>query len=538
MKYEITSPDGQRFEVTAPDGASQDQILAYAQSQFQPKEQYKPANPTDEMSTGQQLLAGIGGGMVNLGRGVKQRLGMMSPQEVADARKVDAPLMDTAAGAVGNFLGTMAGALPAMFVPGANTVAGAAALGGAMGSLQPTAPGESALQNAALGAALGGGSQYGIGKIAGIAGNLLSNAEAKGVAQQAQNAVRDATLQEARSAGYVAPPSLSDAGTIPRVLEGISGKFKTNQAAAIKNQNVTNQLARKALGLPEDAPLTADTMQAVRNQAFQDGYAPVKAIGEMPTDKAFTAALDDLSSKYVGAERSFPTMGMHGKPEVPAVVSELNQLRVPKFNASDALDKIQILRDDASKAFASGDTGMGKALRGAAKALEDQIERNLAATGKDGKVLLDQFRNSRALMAKAHNVEQAIIEGGGTVNAKALGAALQRGKPLSGDLKTIGAFANNFKDVAGVPASGFANPITTLDAFGAAGMAGMGAGPMSIALPAARVASRAAILSGPAQRMMGPNYGPSATAKLTPEMLRLLERNGLGGLLGSAYSVQ
>lgn len=33
-KYEITSPDGRKFEVTAPDDATQDGVLAYAQSQF------------------------------------------------------------------------------------------------------------------------------------------------------------------------------------------------------------------------------------------------------------------------------------------------------------------------------------------------------------------------------------------------------------------------------------------------------------------------------------------------------------------------
>lgn len=33
-KYEITSPDGQKFEITAPDDATQDQVMSYARSQF------------------------------------------------------------------------------------------------------------------------------------------------------------------------------------------------------------------------------------------------------------------------------------------------------------------------------------------------------------------------------------------------------------------------------------------------------------------------------------------------------------------------
>lgn len=34
-RFEITAPDGRRFEVTAPDGASQEDVLAYARTQFQ-----------------------------------------------------------------------------------------------------------------------------------------------------------------------------------------------------------------------------------------------------------------------------------------------------------------------------------------------------------------------------------------------------------------------------------------------------------------------------------------------------------------------
>jgi hypothetical protein len=32
--FDVTAPDGRTFKVTAPDGATQDQVLAYAQSQF------------------------------------------------------------------------------------------------------------------------------------------------------------------------------------------------------------------------------------------------------------------------------------------------------------------------------------------------------------------------------------------------------------------------------------------------------------------------------------------------------------------------
>lgn len=71
--------------------------------------------------------------------------------EAADKRQIDAPLQATGGGKVGQ----IAGALPFAFIPGANTYAGAAVLGGATGALQPTVQGESRLLNTGVGGSLG-----------------------------------------------------------------------------------------------------------------------------------------------------------------------------------------------------------------------------------------------------------------------------------------------------------------------------------------------------------------------------------------------
>lgn len=529
MKYEITSPDGRRFEVTAPDGATEADVLAYAQKQFAPQQKAAPLDPTADMTTGQKVLAGVGKGFVDIGRAAGQMLGTVSPEDIAEARKYDKPLMDTKSGMVGNALGTVAaGAVPAMLAP---SVAGAAAVGAGLGALQPTTEDESRLTNTLMGGALGGASQWGLGKLAGMAGDRLAAATAEGAKKSAQNAVRDETLRASQAAGYVVPPSQAGGGVAARVLEGVSGKFKTNQAASIKNQNVTDALARKAVGLAEDQPITREAMQAVRDQAFTKGYAPLANAGPMETDTVFKKALDGIVSDYQGAARSFPGAVKND------VMERVDSLRTGAFDTGDAMKMTRILRDEANAAYASGDKALGRATKSAANAIEDQIERGLQAAGENGAQYLKEFRDARKLMAKAHEVEKAIVEAGGQVNARVLGTALQRGKPLSDELRTIGAFANNFKDVAKVPESGFANPITALDAFGAAGMAGLGAGPMSVALPAARVAARAAIL-GPMQKGMQPSYSPGLLTQITPAMLEELKRRGLGGLLGSGYATQ
>jgi len=114
-------------------------------------------DPTADMSGTQKVLAGIGKGMTDLVRGAGQRLGLVSQSEIDSARANDAPLMKTGAGQVGNVLGKVAVGLPAAFVPGANSLTGAALIGGAQGALEPTAADESVLQNMLIGGAAGAG---------------------------------------------------------------------------------------------------------------------------------------------------------------------------------------------------------------------------------------------------------------------------------------------------------------------------------------------------------------------------------------------
>lgn len=535
--YRVQGPDGAIHKFEGPDNANPRDIEAFAAQQFAPKPKVAPdapVLPTDGMSGTDKFLAGTGKAFVDLARGAGQMVGAVDQQSVDEAKKRDAALMDTGAGIAGNITGNIAALLPASFVPGANTVAGASAIGGLTGALQPTATGESRLKNTVTSAALAGGAQYGLGKLAGAANNRLASQEASGALQASQNSVRDATLKASQDAGYVVPPSQAGSGLGSRVLEGISGKYKTNQAMGIKNQNVTDTLARKAMGLADDEPITREAMQGVRSAAFQKGYEPVANSGAVATDTQYLKALDKIAGARQGASRSFPNA------VADEVTPFVEAMKVPSFDAGDAIKMTRLLRDKASDAYGAGNKELGKAYREASGALEDQLERHLAAQGKDGVAALKEFRDARTLMAKAHSVENAIVEAGGHVNAKALGKALQKGKPLSDELKTIGAFANNFGDVAGVPKSGWANPITALDAFQTAGMAGMGMGPMSVALPAARTGARALITSQPYQKMFasGPSYGPGLLDRMTPEMLAELERRGMGGLLGSAYAAQ
>lgn len=114
-------------------------------------------DPTSDMSTGQRVLAGIGKGFVDTGRGIGQLLGAVSKKDIEESRSLDAPLMRTTAGQVGNILGNVAAAVPTFAIPGAASLRGAALIGAGQGLLQPALDGNERLRNTGVGAAAGAG---------------------------------------------------------------------------------------------------------------------------------------------------------------------------------------------------------------------------------------------------------------------------------------------------------------------------------------------------------------------------------------------
>lgn len=487
-----------------------------AARQAQPQQKY---DPTDGMSGFDKFAAGVGKSIVDTGRGVGQLLGLVSREEVDEARKRDAALMDTGAGMAGNISGNLAQAL---FIPGGSTVKGAAMIGGAMGAVQPVGTDESRLQNTAIGAGLGGATSKG----AHMLGDALEARAAAKSVQQSQFAGRDAAIAAGKAEGYVAPPSISGGGLVSRLAEGLSGKQKTNQAAALKNQPVTEKLARRALGLADDVELSPERLQGLRNEAFQRGYEPIRAVKSVAADADFVQQLDNIAASYTGASRSFP--GAFDS-QVPQLVEKF---KVPSFDAADALDAIKNLRKESSAAFRQGDEGVAIAKREIAKVLEGQIERQLSVMGKDGAAMLQQFRKARELIAKSHSVEDALVDGVNLVDARKLAQQLSKGRPLSGDLEKIAAFSQSTKgsgltsSVTGVPEAGFSTPFSVTD-FLVGGALGGTVNPALYALPAARVAARSAILSSPVQQRLGPNY---QLGLLSDQARRLLARDELLGL--------
>ena len=250
-----------------------------------------------------------------------------------------------------------------------------------------------------------------------------------------QDLLRQQTLSASQKAGYVVPPSTTNPTLSNKFAESFGGKIATAQDAALRNQAVTNTLAKQAVGLSEDAPITKGALEAVRKEAG-DAYAALRGVGEVTMDDATKSSMDSLAAKFTGSKLKD---ALGGGSDIPKIVQALKEEPLTGETAVDAIDS---LRNLASKAYASGDKGQGKAYRALSSIIENLMEKNLSGEA------LKQFREARTLIAKTYSVEGALNQSTGNVVANKLASQLAKGKPLSGDLLTAAKFGGAFPKAA------------------------------------------------------------------------------------------
>ncbi|MGB3988830.1 MAG: hypothetical protein WBK67_04025, partial [Minisyncoccales bacterium] len=335
-----------------------------------------------------------------------------------------------------------------------------------------------------------------------------------------------AAAQAGRDAGYVIPPADMQPGMLTEALSGLSGKIKTAQVASYRNQNVTDTLARKAVGLNQGDELTNDVLQGIRNQAAQ-AYAPVKNAGMVTADKQFMQGLDNIAGAYQGVSQSFPGLKNN------AVEDMVTSLRQSTFDAGSAVDATKVLREMADKAYRSGDTGPGKAAKQASSEIESMLERHLASQGDTQ--ALQAFREGRKLIAKTYTIQKALNAETGSVSAPKLAADLAKGRPLTGELETIAKMGRAFPKAT--QALKEAPKATSPLDWGMAALTGTAtANPLMLATLGARPAARSLLLSPMMQRMaMQPSaMRPGMAGLLSQEPVKLMGMPlGAAGLLTS-----
>lgn len=311
---------------------------------------------------------------------------------------------------------------------------------------------------------------------------------------------------EAREAGYVLPPKSASKspGIVAQALAGWGGKIKTRQDAMERNQEVTNSLATKALGLPPEAILTPKVFTNIIQKAGQSYRDVINAVPTVNAglDPDFRTAVADLGGQNSQAAKAFPKI--MGNTGIQDMVGELSAAGEHPTAAWIELVK-QLRFDGTANLKTIGDPSkhaLGLAQREAANAIDDMLDRQISAAGQPG--VVDTYRAARKLIAKAYDVQGA-TNASGDVSAIGLMRLADKGRPLTDELRTIANAASSFPKSMGMPADfGDSEAWSALDFFGSLAAAGHG-DPGVVGTILARPLARKAVLSpGMQNRIVNP----------------------------------
>lgn len=542
--YRVKAPDGNSYRIEGPDDATQEEIENEVLRQFPEAGAAATALATPSavdtlenkaMRYGREAVRGIGSLGKNLAEGVVGTAGLLtdtpakvydvaaslvggqpSPQFMKPAEsfiqgmeQLGGPELEPRSGTervIGDVERGLGGALGGL---GAGQVLTKVAtspvakeVGQALSSVKGSvAPAVTSSLSSGLTREAGGGpgAQFLAGLSGGMTPALLSRratslAAATAKAEdQAANAERMANTLRGMESGYVIPPTLNRPNLLSRTLESLSGKAATGQKAQILNQEVTNRLAREAIGLRKNQPITEKALSDLREK-FSAPYREIESIPPSKTTQEVVVGRDPLTNQTI-------------TETVTNIIDPkkiLEDLKVARADARDSYNAYKINpHPDTRKA--------AEKYKEIASDLEDQLEEIAIKSRKPN--LVNKLREARQKIAKTYAVENALNIGSTNVDARLLGRQLDKGAPLSGNLKDIALFAEAnpayVRESSGVTSPGVSGGDV------AAATAAVATG-HSIAggIPLLRGPARSLVLSKPYQKKFArPDYDPVALAK-------------------------
>lgn len=437
-----------------PDFETVARAYADAKAQARPQIAPTPANPATDFNGSSDLgnfVAGYGKAGVDLVRGVGQRLGSVLPDgatkalglptqaDIDESKRLDAPLMATKAGIGGNIAGNVVSALPAVAIPGAATVPGAAAIGAGLGALQPTATGESVARNTALGGVLGGGSV--------VAGQLLGagyrglKAIAEPFTAQGPQRIAGRTIQRfaedpSRIANVTNQPTIT--GALPTLAEqtGDVGLARLQDSLRSVDPQINNALATRA------AQNNAAHVNALRDMAGQDGARDFAVANRGATAQKLYGDAFNVVPDAMGmtAEQSRTMATLLKSPAVQSAMSDAraiaqnNGTNVGPSNATGSIEGLHNMKmalDDAiQSARAAGQENKAQSIKAAQSKLVGLIEEMSPDYKTARTVYADMSRpinqmDIAAQLAKKGFSNGSDLSGNPTINRNALLGAMK-----------------------------------------------------------------------------------------------------------------
>lgn len=435
MSIQAQSADGAIHEF--PDGTPQE-VITRAMKQYAFKGKLTPDkyDPTEGMSGMDKFLAGTGKAFVDMGRGVGQMTGLIDQASVDEAKRRDAPLMNTGAGMAGNIAGNVAAMIPAAMIPGANTLAGASLVGAVSGAIQPTATGESRAANAMFGGVTGLAGQ-GVANTIGRAvrpvraelptqaSRLAGMAPGMGVKLNAAQQSGSKPLRWIDSALDNLPFTAERQGAMKgaqrdawqRAVMGQVGETADDASPAVLGaaKNRIGQSFRDLSGR-NTVKLDDDLTQMIAKVRTENAKAGPLASGKVDQVAQW---LDSLSQPTPA--RSVPT-GVLDAAGNPIMTTIPGRAAAP-LEGKTYQEVRSILSKESKDAFNSQNSRLGQSLKELRNALDDAADRSISPADRSA------WRQARQQYATLKTVEKAVDPTTGTISPKKLVNELTRANP-------------------------------------------------------------------------------------------------------------
>jgi hypothetical protein len=251
----------------------------------------------------------------------------------------------------------------------------------------------------------------------------------------------------ARKHNIFVNPEQSNPGKFNAVMGKLAGGQNVNDALSKRNAPRWTTLAKEDMGLPRNTVLEPAAFEQARAN-LAEPYNRMQAVGMMPLDDPFQAALNNINSPQV--------LGGIKSPVVDRMLAEASQ--VAQINGRDALATIQAQRKVAQDIYKRENTpnppsvedrAVADAAMQIANAVEDLVVRNIP----DPKYRAE-LQDARARMATTYAYERATDGNTKKVDPNII-AKLVKDDPdrYTGTIKDIGQIAGNFPNIADVKGS-------------------------------------------------------------------------------------
>jgi hypothetical protein len=390
-------------------------ILARAYADMKSSAKAQPEQQAQQLED-PSFMVGVGKGMADTVRGVTDLVG--ASDQFGDTQKADAVINEKAP--AGRFVGNVVSTLPAMFIPGANTIAGGAAIGAGSGLLFNQGNAQERLQNAGVGA-LGGAGGAVLGKAVPYAAKVAETMTAPFRSEASKNQILARMLQRVVGdnavdvAARLENPQILVKGTQPTAAEigqsgGLSALQRYAEQAAPENyqfRRTQNADARSAVlrGLAKDETNRAG-WESFRESATSPLYQQAKG-QTLPVDDTLLGLLQrpSMSTALGHAEQIAAEQGM---PIDPVMRDMILNGQANGFINGDALHHLKIGLDAAMKDPKNPLTGaQQRALRGTIGEFEQWREANMPDYAKAQKLYrklsrpINQIDVGQALYDKA-----------------------------------------------------------------------------------------------------------------------------------------